>query len=438
MNPPDAVQQVWVFVKESDQWHHQPLFLALLDVLRREGVAGATVLRGVAGYGAQRQVHTATLVELASDLPLVLVFVDRADRVARVLPQLSAMMQGGLISIVPAQVAHMAPRAPGPFPPHLTVADVMTRDIAQVSPDAPVQDIVTLLIDRALRALPVVDADRRVVGIITDGDLLTRGAIDLSVEIQRALPLAERAVQVANLAAQPHRAADLMTPHPVTLPATTPLAQAAAIMAERNLKRMPVVDAQGRLLGMVSRYDLLKTVAEGLRQHPAAAVELPAGTPATVGAVMHGGVPIVRADAPLAEVLDRLLATEKRRVVVLDAASRVVGIITDGDLIQRAAKRARPGGLQALIGWLGGGPRPAELEMAVQGRTAADIMTSPVVTVTPSTPVAEAIRLMMAHKIKRLPVVDADGRLIGLVGRAGVLAAISHDTAPPPPAEGNP
>ena len=111
MNPPDAVQQVWVFVKESDQWHHQPLFLALLDVLRREGVAGATVLRGVAGYGAQRQVHTATLVELASDLPLVLVFVDRADRVARVLPQLSAMMQGGLISIVPAQVAHMAPRA---------------------------------------------------------------------------------------------------------------------------------------------------------------------------------------------------------------------------------------------------------------------------------------------------------------------------------------
>jgi CBS domain-containing protein len=116
----------------------------------------------------------------------------------------------------------------------------------------------------------------------------------------------------------------------------------------------------------------------------------------------------------------------------------VVGIITDGDLIQRAAKRARPGGLQALIGWLGGGPRPAELEMAVQGRTAADIMTSPVVTVTPSTPVAEAIRLMMAHKIKRLPVVDADGRLIGLVGRAGVLAAISHDTAPPLPAEGNP
>jgi CBS domain-containing protein len=54
------------------------------------------------------------------------------------------------------------------------------------------------------------------------------------------------------------------------------------------------------------------------------------------------------------------------------------------------------------------------------------VMTSPVVTVTPDTSIPEAIRLMMAHKIKRLPVVDAGGQLVGLVGRAGVLAAVSH------------
>ena len=73
---------VRVFIGESDQWHHRPLFLAVLDFLRREGVAGATVLRGLAGYGARGQVHTATLVELASELPIVIIFVDRADRVA--------------------------------------------------------------------------------------------------------------------------------------------------------------------------------------------------------------------------------------------------------------------------------------------------------------------------------------------------------------------
>jgi CBS domain-containing protein len=110
----------------------------------------------------------------------------------------------------------------------------------------------------------------------------------------------------------------------------------------------------------------------------------------------------------------------------VDDTNRVVGIITDGDVIQRAAKRARPGGLRSLIDWIGGGTRPEGLEVAARGRTAAAIMTSPVVTVTPEAPISEAIRLMMAHKIKRLPVVDASGRLVGLVGRAGVLAAVSH------------
>jgi CBS domain-containing protein len=430
MERSNTAQHVWIFVKENDQWHHQPLFLAILDLLRREGIAGATVLRGIAGYGAHRQVHTATLVELSSDLPLVIMFIDRADRVERIMPQLTAMVQIGLISTTPVNVIQMAQRTPGPFPPHLTVADVMTRAVAQVQPDAPVSEIVSLLIDRALRAVPVVDADRRVVGIITDGDLLTRDVMDLSVEVQRALPLVERAAQIATLADHPHRAADLMTPSPITLPTTTPLAQAAAIMADRKLKRLPVVDEQDHLVGMVSRYDLLKTVAEGLRQRPSDIVQLAAGAPATVGTIMYGAAPTVHADTPLAETLDRLLETEKRRVVVVDDASRVVGIITDGDVIQRAAKRARPGGLRALLDWLGGGTRPEGLEVAARGRIAADVMTSPVVTVTPATPIPEAIRLMMAHKIKRLPVIDLDGRLVGLVGRAGVLAAVSHHDDP--------
>ncbi len=426
MDNTDSAQQVWIFIKETDHWHHKPLFLALLDMLRHEGVAGATVIRGIAGFGARGQIHTATLVELGGELPIVIIFVDRADRVARIMPQLTTMVQVGLISTTPVNVVQTSHRTPGPFPTHLTVADVMTHDVAQVQPDTPVSEIVSLLIDRALRAVPVVDPDRHVVGMITDGDLLTRDVMDLSVEVQRALPLVERAAQIATLADQPHRATDLMTPNPITLPTTTPLAQAAAVMADRKLKRLPVVDEQDRLVGMVSRYDLLKTVAEGLRQRPSEVVQLPAGAPATVGAVMHGGVPTVHADTPLAETLDRLLETEKRRVVVVDDANHVVGIITDGDVIQRAAKRARPGALRALIDWLGGGRRPEELEVAARGRTAADVMTSPVVTATPEMPIPEAIRLMMAHKIKRLPVVDASGRLVGLVGRAGVLTAVSH------------
>lgn len=431
MEQSQSAQQVWIFISESDQWQHRSLYLAILDLLRHEGVAGATAVRGLAGFGAHGRLHTAALVELASDLPITIVFVDRADRVERLMPQLSAMVQGGLISTVPATILHAGQRSPGPFPAQLSVADVMTRDIAQVAPDTPVSEIVTLLIDRALRALPVVDAQRRVVGMITDGDLLARGGMDLSVDVQRALPLPERAAEVASLSAQPHRAADLMTPDPITLPAATPLAQAAAVMADRQLKRLPVVDEQGRLVGMVSRYDLLKTVAEGLRQRPAEPWQLPTGAPATVGEIMIRDVPTVHRETPLTEMLDKLLETEKRRVVVVDDAGQVVGIVTDGDLLERAARRVRPNALRSLASWFGGGARPEGRELAASGRTAADVMTSPVVTVRPDTPIAQAIQLMMANKIKRLPVVDERGRLVGLVGRAGVLAAISHPHNPP-------
>jgi CBS domain-containing protein len=417
---------VSMFLKESDQWHGRPLALAILELLRHEGVAGATVLRGSAGYGAHGQLHNAMLIELASDLPVVVTFVDRAERIERVLPQLTAMAPGALISATPATVLASGHRTPGPFPAHLTIADVMTRDVARVHPDTPIDEVVVLLIDRALRALPVIDTERHVVGIITDGDLLARGGMDLSIDLQRALPLDLRASGMAPLANGPHRAADVMTPNPTTLPSTTPLAQAAAVLADRNLKRLPVIDSDGRLAGMVSRSDLLKTLAEGLRRRPDEPLALPTGAPATAAAIMLHDVPMVHRDTPLAETLDRLLETQKRRVVVTDDQQQVVGIITDGDVMRRAARRVRPGALRSLATWLGGGERPAELEVAARGRTAADVMTSPVVSVALDTPIGEVIQLMIAHRVKRLPVVDADGRLAGLIGRAGVLAALSH------------
>jgi len=419
-------QQVWIFLGESDQWHGRPLSLALLELLKRNGIAGGTVLRGIAGYGAHSFIHTASLVELSSDLPIVVTFVDRADRIARVMPDILEMVREGLITTTPVEVIKYTSRAIGPFPAHLTVADVMTRQVVSVRPDTPVAGIVALLIDRALRSAPVVDAENRVIGIITDGDLLTRGATELPLALQRELSLAERAATIETLAAHPHTAADLMTPDPVTLPETTPLAEAAAVMADRGLKRIPVVDAQQRLIGMVSRSDLLATVAEGLRQRPATPIRQPDGAPKTVGEIMITDVPTVQPDTPLAETLDRLLETDKRRVIVVDGERRVVGIITDGDVIRRAAKRVRPGALRALAAWFGGGARPPGLEVAAEGRTAADVMTSPVVTLPTAAPIADAVRLMMAHKIKRIPIIDTDGRLVGMVGRAGVLAALSR------------
>ncbi len=105
---------VRIIVGESDKWQHQPLHRALLERLRQEGFAGATVLHGIAGFGARSVIHTTHLLDLSTDLPVVIEVVDdaaHADRVIEILDEM--MVQGGLVTIEKVRVLRYVP---GPKP----------------------------------------------------------------------------------------------------------------------------------------------------------------------------------------------------------------------------------------------------------------------------------------------------------------------------------
>jgi PII-like signaling protein len=91
---------VRIFLGESDKWHHAPLARAILERLRADGFAGATVLHGVAGFGASSVIHTAGLVALSTDLPVVIEVVDDQAHVDRLLPILDEMITGGALVTV--------------------------------------------------------------------------------------------------------------------------------------------------------------------------------------------------------------------------------------------------------------------------------------------------------------------------------------------------
>jgi PII-like signaling protein len=93
-----------IFIGESDQWAHQPLYMALIELFRRNGLAGATVLKGVAGFGARSLVHTASILRLSADLPLVVEVVDSQEHLDKVLPDIDAMMGGGLVTMEKVRV----------------------------------------------------------------------------------------------------------------------------------------------------------------------------------------------------------------------------------------------------------------------------------------------------------------------------------------------
>jgi PII-like signaling protein len=101
---------VRILLGESDKWHHTPLARALVERLRAEGFAGATVLHGVAGFGANSVIHTASLIELSSDLPVVIEVVDDQAHVDRLLPILDEMITGGaLVTVERVRVVKYAP-----------------------------------------------------------------------------------------------------------------------------------------------------------------------------------------------------------------------------------------------------------------------------------------------------------------------------------------
>lgn len=88
-----------IHIGESDRYERKPLYAALVELLRKEGFAGATVLRGISGFGANRVYHTQKLLDLSADLPLVVEVVDTPEKIHAIMPRIDSMMGGGMITL---------------------------------------------------------------------------------------------------------------------------------------------------------------------------------------------------------------------------------------------------------------------------------------------------------------------------------------------------
>ena len=88
-----------IFIGESDMWHGKPLYQAIVLRVREEGLAGATVVRGIEGFGADSHLHTSRILRLSEDLPIVIEIVDTAERIDAVLPLLDEMVDEGMVTV---------------------------------------------------------------------------------------------------------------------------------------------------------------------------------------------------------------------------------------------------------------------------------------------------------------------------------------------------
>jgi len=273
------------------------------------------------------------------------------------------------------------------------VEEYMTSPVVVVHPGDNLAHARRLMLRYEVGRLPVVDEAGRVVGILTLYDIARamRGAGDRSLDSIRV--------------------AEYMTPNPVVVKPSDSLKTAARIMIEKGVGGLPVVDDEGRLVGIVSKTDLVHAFMERCRGR------------CRVEEYMYREVATASPLHSIGYVAKLLESTPSRRVLVVDGG-RLVGIIAPSDIafLARPARLKRTKKMQRAPS---GKPFPAKLP-SPEILVAADVMTPDPITIEPGADLADAARIMIRHGFSSLPVVDVDGTIKGIVTKHNILEALTR------------
>ena len=438
-------QVLTMYLGESDQWQGRSVYVAIVQLLREQGCAGATVTRAIAGYGARVHLHEQKEWSWSSDAPVIVQVVDQPARLQRLIPQLQEMMQGGLMTLHETDVLKYTHARRLGISARLPVSQIMETAVATVDLQTSASTIVELLLQAPFRVLPVVDEQQRLRGIVSTRDLIEAGLLPMRrglLRTARELDTRTAEVVASSLVEARHSsltAQDIMNSQIRTIGPDQSIKEAAQLLIETHLRNLPVVDTTGILLGMVTRADLLQAI----RTSPLMSAEASSGTqplprtsplpgiPAQLQPVttyLNTNVATVEEQTPFVDVIDALLTSPLKRVIVIDEERHVRGIIGDVDVLARIQDEARPSILSTLADLARG--RPARFPTGAlcaghdKARVAADVMNRQVVTIVETASIQEAVEVMMTTHRKVLPVIDREGRLIGAVGRSDVLRVL--------------
>ncbi|MBE0695565.1 MAG: DUF190 domain-containing protein, partial [Anaerolineaceae bacterium] len=223
-----------IYIGENDQWRGRPLYAALLEQLKSADLAGATVVRGVAGFGAHSRIHTASILDLSVDLPLVIDVVDTAEKIERALETVRVMVSEGLITLEDVEVIAYTHRYLHPLPADKRVREIMTPEPVSVRIDQPLSEVWGKMLAQGIKALPVLDAQGRVAGILTHEDLLDRAGLHARLAVAQRLDEETLAAEMDILRSSSRTAGEVMSQPLLTIFPEDSIRSAAEIMVRHN------------------------------------------------------------------------------------------------------------------------------------------------------------------------------------------------------------
>ncbi|WP_373498218.1 DUF190 domain-containing protein [Desulfococcus sp.] len=413
-----------IFTSEGARCHNRVLYEEVLAFVRGLKIAArCTVTRGTDACYEDGGTATQNIVDLSYNLPLKIEIILPSAELDPVMEVLEQMVCEGIVGVRELSVYwHKAKKRL--LPPQIKVRDVMTATPKRVHRNTPVDEVVRLLLSSTFTGVPVVDEQDRPVGLISQSDLIYRAGMPMRLALM-ANSEPERVDGILKSLAE-MTAEAIMTRPDVHIQEDALMADGVNLMLEKKVKRLLVVDAWGKLTGIVSRMDIFQTITRESPDWKAVRRgEIKMADAHFVSDIMRRDTQTVSPDAPVEEVLHLIDADDIQRVAVVDEAGRLLGLISDRNLLS-AFSDDQPGIWRYLTRFLPfaeKGQREKALQERLRSRKAGEVMKTEIVTVREDAFIEDAIQIMTEKGFKRLPVVDEDGIYRGMINRDSLLRA---------------
>jgi CBS domain-containing protein len=412
-----------IFTSEKARWKGRPLNEAIVQYVHDLKIAArCLVTRAIGGCYESGEIATGRLEVLSYNMPLRIAIVLPASDLGQVLPEVEAMVTDGLVAVHSLDVvSHKARKEL--VPQQIKVRDIMTADPRKVFLKTPLDQVVRLLLSSIFTGVPVVDDAGRPVGVITQGDLIYKGKMPMRLGLLAESGSAKLGTVLEALAAK--SAGDVMTAPVISIAQDQFVKEAVDLMLKKRVKRLPVVDAEGKLTGMLSRLDIFRTIMHAAPDWDAFKQQnIIVGNIRTVADIMRRDTHAVVPETTLDELIRMIDSNDIQRVAVVDPTGRFLGLISDRDLLVAFSPEfpdAVWDQFLRIVPFSERWKRHREFKDRLQAKTAAEVMNTDIITVQETTDIDAAIALMAAKGLKRLPVVDNEGRFKGMISRDSLL-----------------
>ncbi len=414
-------KRITIYSSENVQYQGKLLDHAIIDYFRSLHLAARCIVnRGTIGYYENGEISTAQILDLSYNLPLTIEILIPSADLETVLPVIEEMVVDGIVAVDNLEVRSYH-STKSLIPGQLKVKEIMTSSPKTVTPDTPVGTVVNLMLENSLKGMVVVDREQYPKGMITTGDLMRKAGLPIRLGLLQKLDQTKVNAFIESVDGK--TAGDIMSAPLITVREDAPVKEAVRVMIDRQLKRLPVVGQSGTLVGILSRIDIFQSMtAQAPRWHSLQQQNIVVNNTESVKTIIERDQETVYPETPILEVIEKIAGAEIQRVAVIDKKGKLIGLITDSDLMPLLS--GQPGFWDYLKSKL---KRPekgrsfSEFVQQAHAKVASEVMIKEPISIREEATIDEAVRLMAEKGLKRLPVVDECGVFKGMIRRDSVL-----------------